>query len=73
MKPPDIFGLIVRLAGFFTVLFAAYVLLTMFAGVGLSFTGLVSVLLYAVLGTAVMKAAPALVEFAYPGSAAKER
>jgi len=66
MKAPEIFGLVVRLSGFLTLLFGAYVLLTMFAGVGMSFSGLVASLVYAVLGLAVMKAAPALVDFAYP-------
>lgn len=67
MKASEIFELVVRLAGFFTVLFAAYMLLTMVPGpLGLSFGGLVNVVAYAALGVGLIKGGAAVRDFAYP-------
>lgn len=68
MKVQDIFCLIVRLSGYFTLLWAIYAILAMVLGpVDLGFKPFMVSVIYGVLGLAILKAAPVIGAFTYPG------
>lgn len=70
MKPSDIFCLVVRLSGYFTVFYAAYWLIMAVLGpLPLTFGGFVLYAAYSVAGLVIMRIAPAIGAIAYPGTA----
>ena len=67
MKVQDIFCLVVRLSGYFVILFAAVTILGMVIGpVAFKFKAFMYMVAYAALGAAIIKLAPVVGAFAYP-------
>ena len=66
MTSRDIFCLVVRLSGFFPLLFAAYLILTMLVGgTNVGFAPFPVVVTLGLLGVGLMKMAPAIGDVAY--------
>lgn len=69
MKAPDVFCLVVRLSGYFIALFAVYTILGMVIGpASFGFKAFLYMAVTAAFGLAVIKLAPLVGAFAYPGA-----
>ena len=69
MKIQDVFALVVRLSGYFTVFLATYSMLGMVLGpADLGFRVFLMTLSYAALGVAILRFAPLIGAFSYPKS-----
>lgn len=71
MKVQDIFCLVVRLSGYFLVLYAITTVLGMLVGPsGFGFKPLFYMAVYGAFGAAIIRMAPVIGAFAYPGDPA---
>ena len=73
MTPKDVFSLVVRLSGYFTTFFAVYLIIGMLLGpgkvdIGAFFKFIWRPGVYGVLGIVIIRAAPKIAGFAYPGT-----